>query len=69
MRAGYVALHEGKPVAKVTSGGFSPMLNASIGLAYLPVELARDGTELEIDVRGKPLPVAVVPRPFYRRPR
>jgi aminomethyltransferase len=66
MRAGYVALHDGKPVAKVTSGGFSPMLNTSIGMAYLPVELAKDGIELEVDVRGKPLPVVVVPRPFYR---
>jgi len=69
MRAGYVALHGGKPVARVTSGGFSPMLNTSIGMAYLPVGLANDGTELEIDVRGKPLPVVVVPRPFYRRPK
>jgi len=69
MRAGYVVLHQGKPVAKVTSGGFSPMLNTSIGVAYLPVELAKDGIELEVDVRGKPLAVVVVPRPFYRRPK
>lgn len=69
MRAGYVALHAGEPVARVTSGGFSPMLNTSIGMAYLPVELAQEGTELAIDVRGKPLSVVVVPRPFYRRPR
>jgi len=68
MRSGYVVLHQGKPVAKVTSGGFSPMLNTSIGMAYLPVELAKVGSELDVDVRGKPLPAVVVPRPFYRRP-
>lgn len=67
MRAGYVVLHAGRAAARVTSGGFSPMLGVSIGLAYLPVELAREGTELEVDVRGKPLPAVVVPRPFYRR--
>jgi aminomethyltransferase len=67
MRAGHPVLHEGKTVATVASGGFSPMLGASIGMAYLPVELAKKGTELEVEVRGKPLPVAVVPRPFYRR--
>ena len=67
MRAGYVVLHGGKAVGRVSSGGFSPTLNASIGMAYLPVELAQEGTELEVDVRGKPLPVVVVPRPFYRR--
>jgi aminomethyltransferase len=69
MRAGYVALHQGKPVARVTSGGFSPMLNVSIGMAYLPLGLATEGTELDIDVRGKPLPLVVVKRPFYRRPQ
>ena len=67
MRAGYVVLHGGKAVGRVTSGGFSPTLNASIGMGYLPVELTQEGTELEVDVRGKRLPAVVVPRPFYRR--
>jgi aminomethyltransferase len=66
MRHGYVVLHRGESVATVTSGGFSPVLGVSIGMAYLPVELAREGTELAIDVRGKPLPAVVVPRPFYK---
>lgn len=66
MRHSYVALHEGRPVATVTSGGFSPVLGTSIGMAYLPVDLAREGVEWEIDVRGKPLRVVVVKRPFYR---
>jgi aminomethyltransferase len=50
----------------VTSGGFSPTLNVSIGLAYVPVELATEGTEVTVDVRGKPLAATVVRRPFYR---
>jgi aminomethyltransferase len=66
MRHGYVVLHGGESVATVTSGGFSPMLGVSIGMAYLPAALARQGTELTIDVRGKPLPAVVVSRPFYR---
>ncbi|MCH7719009.1 MAG: hypothetical protein IIB21_06020 [Chloroflexi bacterium] len=67
MRAGCSILHGGRTVASMSSGGFSPTLGVSIGMAYLPVELAQKGTELEVDVRGKPLAVAVVPRPFYRR--
>jgi aminomethyltransferase len=67
MRAGYVALHQGQRVTTVTSGGFSPMLNESIGMAYLPLDLTSPGTELEIDVRGKMLGAVVVKRPFYRR--
>jgi aminomethyltransferase len=66
MRHGYVALHDGKAVATVTSGGHSPVLGTSIGMAYLPLDLAREGTELEIDVRGKALRAVVVKRPFYR---
>ncbi len=67
MRAGHPVLHGGEAVGKVSSGGFSPMLNASIGMGYLPVELTKEGTELEVEVRGRPLPAVVVRRPFYGR--
>ncbi|HXF50119.1 MAG TPA: glycine cleavage system aminomethyltransferase GcvT [Dehalococcoidia bacterium] len=66
MRRGQPVLHGGRAVGTVTSGGYSPTLGVSIGMAYLPVELARVGTELAVDVRGRLLPVDVVARPFYR---
>lgn len=59
----------GPPVAHVTSGGFSPTLGFGIAMAYLPAELASPGTGLEVDVRGRALPVEVVRRPFYRKER
>ena len=59
----------GDVVAHLTSGGHSPSLRIGIGMAYLPVELARRGTMLEVDVRGRALPVEVVRRPFYRTPK
>jgi aminomethyltransferase len=67
MRAGCPLLHDGRPVGRLTSGGFSPTLGASIGMGYLPPDLAVAGAELEVEVRGKPLRARVVPRPFYRR--
>ena len=67
MRAGCEVLHGGQTRASMSSGGYSPMLGVSIGMAYLPIGLADAGTELEVDVRGKPLLATVVPRPFYRR--
>ena len=67
MRSGCPVLHGGKTVGRVSSGGFSPTLGVSIGMGYLPVELSREGTEVEVDVRGRPLPAVVIPRPFYRR--
>ena len=69
MRAGCPVLHSGRRVSELTSGGFSPTLGVSIGMAYLPPELAAVGTELEVDVRGRPLPAQVVQRPFYKRPK
>ncbi len=69
MRAGYPILHSGRRVSELTSGGFSPTLEVSIGMAYLPTDLASVGTEVEVDVRGRPLQAQVVQRPFYKRPK
>jgi len=54
-------------VGQVTSGTFSPTLEASIAMGYVPRDLAAEGTSLEIDIRGKREPATVVPLPFYRR--
>ncbi len=56
-------------VGRVTSGTLTPYLKKSIGMAYVPVELAARDTELSIDVRGRRLRARVVRMPFYRRPR
>lgn len=68
-RPGFAALHEGREVGRVTSGGHSPSLQKSIGLAYLPVELAGIGSTFEIDIRGRREPAQVVRTPFYERER
>ena len=52
---------------EVTSGGFSPMLEQGIGLAYVPSELAAPGTGLTIDLRGRPKSGRVVSKPIYSR--
>jgi aminomethyltransferase len=51
----------------VTSGSHSPMLDAGIGLGYVPAELATSGTELTIDVRGRPRKARTVKKPIYKR--
>jgi len=69
MRAGCPILRSERQVGKVTSGGYSPTLAVSIGMGFVPPNLAAEGTELAVDVRGRALPTRVVPRPFYKRPR
>ena len=51
-------------VGRVTSGGFSPTLGHPIAMALVDAAHSADGTELEIDVRGKRLPARVAPMPF-----
>ncbi len=69
MRHGYAINSESRPIGAVASGTFSPTLNVSIGIGFVPPGVAETGTQLEVDARGRVLPVEVVPRPFYKRPR
>lgn len=57
----------GQCVGEVSSGTQSPSLGCGIGLAYVPVELARPGTALEIEIRNRRFPAEVVKKPFYRK--
>jgi aminomethyltransferase len=68
MRSGCAILQGGEQVGRVTSGGYSPTLEASIAMGYLPTSLAAEGAGVEVEVRGKLVGARVVPRPFYRRP-
>ncbi len=54
----------GRVVGRITSGGFSPSLNAPIAMGYIETELAGDGTAVDLLVRGKPMPAHVAPMPF-----
>lgn len=54
-------------VGRVTSGTFSPTLEAAIAMGYIPKSLVAEGTALEIDIRGKREAATVVPLPFYSR--
>ena len=69
MRSHCDIFREAESVGTITSGGYSPTLGVSIGMGFVRPELAAEGTELKVDVRGKPLAVGVVPRPFYKRPK
>jgi aminomethyltransferase len=68
-RQGYAILADGAPVGTVTSGTLSPTLDKPIAMGYVPPALKAPGTQLAVDVRGRPVPAVVVRRPFYRRPK
>ena len=68
-RDGQEVVIGGQRVGRVTSGSPAPFLKKNIGMAYVPVEFAKEGQTIEIDVRGKLVGAQIVPLPFYKRPK
>jgi len=66
-RHDYTVLNEsGDEIGRVTSGTMSPSLKKAIGLAYVPVDMAKPDSEIYIAVRKKQLKAKVVSLPFYK---
>jgi len=58
---------EAAVIGTVTSGGPGITVGGAIGLAYVPAALAKAGTQLTIDCRGKDILATVVSGKFYKR--
>lgn len=56
----------GTTVGHVTSGTQSPSLQKSIGMGYIRKELAKEGTEIFINIRNKAVKAVVVKPPFIK---
>ncbi|MFI7584150.1 glycine cleavage system aminomethyltransferase GcvT [Kocuria sp. M1N1S27] len=66
-RGHYPVSVDGEVVGEVTSGALSPTLGHPIAMAYVDNEHAEPGTQVQVDLRGRPAPFEVVALPFYRR--
>lgn len=67
-RHGYPILNEAEErVGEVCSGGPAPTLGKNIGLGFVPRALAKKGTSLKVEIRGKHVDAKVVATPFYKR--
>ena len=68
-RPGMAVRRDGEQVGEVTSGTFSPTRKIGIALALLDTSAGvAAGDALEVDVRGRPVPVRVVRPPFVPTP-
>ncbi len=56
----------GNEIGRVTSGTMSPSLDKAIGMGYVSIDYATEGTEIFIGVRNKSLKAQVVKTPFYK---
>ena len=64
MREGTALFAGDHAAGVVTSGGFGPSIEAPVAMGYVDAALAKNGTQLEGEVRGKRLPLTVSPLPF-----
>jgi aminomethyltransferase len=64
-RPGMRVMSGGDDVGEVTSGTFSPSLRTGIGLALLASGIG-DGDTVEVDVRGRAVPMTVTKPPFVK---
>jgi sarcosine oxidase subunit alpha len=55
----------GTPAGQVTSARHSPVLGRTIGMAWVPEPVARDGARITISDDGRTLSAEVQTRPFY----
>lgn len=54
-------------IGKVTSGGYSPLLEGPIAMAYVATEYAKTGTKILAKMRGKDYPCEIVKMPFVTK--
>ena len=66
-RQGNAIVAGDEPVGEVTSGTLSPSLGIGIGMGYVRADLAKPGTEIEVDVRGKRRAARVEKVPLYEK--
>ena len=55
----------GTPAGQVTSSRHSPVLDRTIGMAWVPEALAHDGARITISDEGKTLTAEIQTKPFY----
>jgi aminomethyltransferase len=65
-RHGYPVWCRDLPSGEVRSGTLSPSLGIPIGTAYLPPDMATEGTEFQVEIRGRRVPAIVQKTPFYK---
>jgi aminomethyltransferase len=64
-RHGYKVVDaSGAVTGEVTSGTQSPSLKKAIAMAYVPTAVSAVGSQVLVDIRGKPAPARVVKTPF-----
>ena len=68
-RHGHPIVDDSAQIGEVTSGGYSPTLDRSIGIGYVQTGYSTEGSRFQIDIRGRRVQAEVTSLPFYTRRR
>src|SRR4051812_21692506 len=59
-RAHYPIVKDGEKVGEVTSGTMGPSVKKAVGIGYVPTALAAEGSQFQVEIRGRPVGARVV---------
>jgi aminomethyltransferase len=68
-REGYPILRAGERIGALTSGTMLPTVGIAAGMGYVAPTDAQPDAEIAVEIRGKAVPAAFAPLPFYKRAR
>lgn len=60
-----LVIHNGRLGGRVTSCSYSPAAGATVGLAWVPADKAKNGDKIEIRIDGRSVSAVVQEEPFY----
>jgi aminomethyltransferase len=66
-RGGYALYASDQQIGILTSGAPGPTVQKNIGLGYVETPFAVEGTQIQVDIRGKRVAAQIVALPFYKR--
>lgn len=65
-RQGYEVIYQEEVIGRVVTGLYAPTLDKFAGHAFVPADLAKSGTQIQISIRDKLKEAHIVRRPLYR---
>ncbi len=68
-RHGYTVRVDGGGESVITSGAYSPSLDYSVALAYLPIDISEPGNDVDVDIRGRTVRATTASLPFLQADR
>ena len=54
-----------KAVGYISSGGFAHHVGKSMAFGYVPAELAKAGTKVDVEINGERFPAEILGAPLY----